>query len=367
LRSSPSSSGWSAVGGQCRNPYALDRTPSGSSSGSAAATAASLCAAALGSETDGSIVSPASCHALVGVKPTVGLVSRAGVIPISPSQDTVGPLARTVTDAALLLAALAGADPLDPITASQPPARVDYARALDRKALAGARLGVPRTGFFGVSRAMDDLCERALGELRAAGAVLVDPIDLPLPPELGAAELEVLQTEIKAALAAYLATRGADTHVRTLADVIAFDRAHARDEMLRFGQELFEAADKRGDLSSKSYTDARALCLRVARTEGIDRAMDAHQLDAIVAGTNGPPWLVDPLIGDAGSPSCSTLPAVAGYPHVTVPMGTYVGLPLGLSFFGRPFSEAKLLGYAYAYEQRTHLRTPPRFLPTAAQ
>ena len=369
LRGAGSSSGWSALGGQCRNPYALDRSPSGSSSGSAAATAASLCAAALGSETDGSITSPASCNALVGVKPTIGLVSRTGVIPISASQDTVGPLARTVADAAALLTAIAGPDPKDPVTTAPHPLRPAapeyYARFLDPKALAGVRLGVPRAGFFGLSRHFDACIEAALKQLTALGAVLVDPVEIVVAPELAAAELEVLETELKAGMAAYLATRGPDTKPRTLADLIAFNTAQAETEMPRFGQELFEAAQTKGDLTSKVYLDARALCIRAARTEGLDKALAEHKLDAIIAGTSGTAWLIDPVNGDGGTPAFTQLPAIAGYPHVTVPAGAYLGLPMGLSFVGRPYSEAKLLAYAFAYEQATHLRTPPRFAASA--
>ena len=369
LRGMASSSGWSAVGGQCRNPYALDRSPSGSSSGSAVAVAANLCAGALGSETDGSIVSPASCNGVVGVKPTVGLVSRAGVIPISASQDTVGPLARTVADAALLLSAIAGPDPADPSTTAphplRPATREDYSRLLDPKALAGVRIGIPRTGYTGLSRPVDANLERALAVLTSLGAVLVDPIELEVAPEVGVAELEVMQTELKAGLAAYLATRGLPA-LTTVADLIAFNTAHADRELPRFGQEHFEAAQAKGDLTSAPYLAARASSLAATR-DVIDKAMVEHQLDAIVAATSGTAWLIDPINGDGITPSCSTPAAVAGYPHVTVPAGAYLGLPLGLSFFGRPYSEAKLLASAFAYEQATHLRTPPRYLATAGE
>ncbi len=363
LRGSSSVSGWSARGGQCRNPYALDRSPSGSSSGSAAATAANLCAAAIGSETDGSITSPGSCNGLVGLKPTVGLVSRTGIIPIASSQDTAGPLTRTVTDAAIVLTAIAGVDPADPATAAAKPE--DYTKYLDRDALRGARIGVPRKGWFGLNHPMDAIAEAALVELRRLGAVLVDPIELVSPPELGAAEIEVLLYEIKTQLAAYLQTRGPDVRVRTLADVIAFNRAHALEELGLFGQELFEQAAAKGPLTDQAYLDARATCVRIARTDGIDRVMDAHQLDAIFAATASPAWLIDSVNGDAPAVDMTRLPAVAGYPHITVPAGQFRGLPLGISLFGRAFSEGKLLGYAFAYEQATKLRVPPRFLPTA--
>jgi amidase len=370
FRGMASSSGWSGRGGQCRNPYALDRTPSGSSSGSGVATAASLCAAAIGSETDGSIVSPSSCNGLVGVKPTIGLVSRAGVIPLSASQDTLGPMTRTVTDAAVLLTVIAGPDPADPVTTAphklRPAAAEDYSKYLDAKALAGARLGVPRKGFFGVSRGVDAVMTAALAKLTALGAVLVDPADLVAPPELGAAEIDVLLTELKVYLNQYLAGRKSDAHVHTLAEAIAFNSQHADRELAIFGQEFFEQAEAKTGLADKAYVAARAKCVQISRTQLLDKVMSQHKLDGFVAATNGPAWLIDPVNGDSGgSVSCSTLPAVSGYPHVTVPGGHVRGLPVGLSFFGRPFSEGKLLGYAFAFEQATKHRKPPRYLPTA--
>lgn len=362
LRGSPSVSGWSARGGQCRNPYALDRSPSGSSSGSGAAVAANLCAAAIGTETDGSITSPASCTSLVGLKPTVGLVSRTGIIPIAASQDTAGPMTRTVTDAAVILTAIAGSDPADRATAAAKPE--DYTKYLDRNALAGARIGVPRKGWFGLNRYMDEIAEAALKELAKLGAVIVDPIEIDSPPALGLAELDVLLYEIKTQLADYLATRGADTKVRTLADVIAFNREHAI-ELSLFGQELFEQAQGKGELTDKAYLEARATCLRLARDEGLDKAFAANKLDAIFAGTGSPPWLVDPVNGDAFGASCTTLPAVAGYPHITVPAGYVRGLPMGISLIGPAWSEGKLLGYAFAYEQATKHRQMPKYLASA--
>lgn len=360
FRGTSSSSGWSGRGGQCRNPYALDRSPSGSSSGSAVAVAANLCAVALGSETDGSVVSPSSCNGIVGVKPTVGLVSRSGVIPIAFSQDTIGPMARTVTDAAILLGAIAGHDPADAASVERP--AEDYTAQLHPRALVGARIGIPRKGFFGNNRNVDALMNRVLAQLAALGAVLVDPAELVIPPDLNAAETEVFFYEIKAALATYLATRGV-----TLADVIAYNRAHADRELALFGQELLEQAAAKGSLAEQGYRDARAKCIDIARTRLLDKVMQEQRLDAFVAATSGPAWLIDPINGDGfTSVSCSTLPAVSGYPHVTVPGGEVHGLPVGLSFFGAPFTEGKLLGYAYAWEQATRHRAPPRFLPTAA-
>lgn len=369
FRGMASSSGWSGRGGQCRNPYALDRSPSGSSSGSGVAVAASLCAGAIGSETDGSIVSPSSVNGLVGVKPTVGLVSRTGVIPLSASQDTLGPMTRTVADAAALLTVIAGTDPEDAATTAPHKARPakgeDYRKYLDAKALAGARLGVPRKGFFGVVRGCDALMTTALAKLKELGAVLVDPAELPQPPELGNAELEVLVTEMKVYLDRYLAARPADTRVRSLADAIAFNQQHADRELGIFGQEWFEQADKKTGLADKAYVAARATCVKIAQL--LDRVMAQHKLDAFVSVTNSPAWLIDPVNGDAGGGvSASTLPAVAGYPHVTVPGGFIRGLPVGLSFFGRAYTEGKLLGFAFAYEQATKLRQPPRYLASAA-
>jgi amidase len=364
FRGMSSISGWSGRGGQCRNPYALDRSPSGSSSGSAVATAAGLCALSVGSETDGSIVSPASCNSLVGVKPTIGLVSRSGVIPISPSQDTLGPMARSVTDAALLLTAITGADPEDPVTLLARPE--DYTKYLDVKALAGARIGVPRKGWFGVVRHVDTIIAAALDKLRELGAELVDNVDLEVPPTLGGAEIAVFLAEIKSAMESYLARRG-DPKVRSLFDVMMFDLHNRERELRNFGHEWFEKAQVTYGMESPGYREARATCLSIARDKLLDGAMQKHRLDALVVGTGGLPPLIDPIAGDAwpAGPPASTLPAVAGYPHVTVPAGWYHGLSVGLSFIGGPFSEGKLLGYAFAFEQATRHRKPPRYLATA--
>jgi amidase len=367
FRGMASSSGWSGRGGQCRNPYALDRSPSGSSSGSGVAAAASLCAAAIGSETDGSVVSPSSANGLVGIKPTVGLVSRTGVIPLSASQDTLGPMARTVADAAALLTVIAGPDPADPITSEphklRPAAPEDYSKYLDPKALAGARLGVPRKGFFGISRGVDSLMNAALAKLKELGAVLVDPAELPAPPDLGPAELEVLSTEMGVYLTKFLAARK-DAPVHSLAEAVDFNLRNANRELSIFGQEYFEQAVPK-KLTDKAYIEARARCIKVTREQLLDKVMNEHKLDAFIAATGGPAWLIDPVNGDSGTGvSCSALPAVSGYPHITVPGGQFRGLPVGLSFFGRPFSEGKLIGYAYAYEQGTKHRRPPRYLPS---
>lgn len=364
FRGMASSSGWSGRGGQCRNPYALDRTPSGSSSGSAVATASGLCAGAIGSETDGSITSPASCSSLVGLKPTVGLVSRAGVIPISPSQDTLGPMTRTVTDAALLLTAIAGFDPADPVTIHARPE--DYTKHLDPNALRGARIGVPRNGWFGIARYVDTIVADALDKLQSLGAVLVDNVALEIPPQLGGAELAVFVAEMKTAMADYLERRG-DPHVRSLFDLMRFDVENYERELRAYGHEWFTRSESTLGMQSPGYREARALCLSLARDKALDGAMQKHQLDAIVVGTGTVPWLIDPIGGDAGAagPNSTTLPAVAGYPHITVPAGFYHGLPVGLSFMGGAYSEGKLLGYAYAFEQATRHRQVPRYLPTA--
>ena len=366
IRSSRSTSGWSARGGLTKNPYALDRNTSGSSSGSAAAVAASLCVFAVGTETDGSIISPASICGIVGLKPTVGLVSRAGIVPISHSQDTAGPMTRTVTDAAVLLGVLAGKDPRDPVTAEQPTrAAIDYLTVLKLDAARGKRIGVVRK-WGNMAKHVMAIFDANLEELRRLDAVVIDPVELGPTYKLDAPEMEVLLTELKADMAAYLATRGASlpSKVSTLQDLVDFNNAHARKELRWFGQELFEQALEKGPLDSIAYRDALATCRRIARDEGIDAALRAHKLDALVAPTGGPAWLTDLVNGDSFTGSSSSPAAVAGYPSITVPAGSLHGLPIGISFFAGAYSEPTLLGIAYAFEQATKLRTKPRFLPT---
>lgn len=364
FRSTRSSSGWSARGGQCRNPYALDRNPCGSSSGSGAAVSANLAAAAVGTETDGSIVCPSTANGIVGIKPTVGLVSRAGIVPISETQDTAGPMARTVGDAALLLGAVAGPDPRDPATApAETRGFADYTPFLDADGLRGARIGVQRSAF-GFHEAVDRLMEEALAALRARGAVIVDPIDLAAGAALRRAETEVLLHEFKAGLNAYLA-RLPNPPVRSLADLIAFNERHAEEELAWFGQERLIAAESRGPLSAGEYREAHAVARRLSRSAGIDRVMDGGGLDAILAPTGGPAWVTDLVNGDHFGGSSSRFAAVAGYPNVTVPAGFVHGLPVGVSFFGRAWSEPTLIRIAYAFEQATRHRRAPRLLATA--
>jgi len=367
FRSTHASSGWSGRGGQCRNPYALDRTPSGSSSGSAAAVAASFCAAAIGSETNGSIVSPAATCSLVGIKPTVGLVSRSTIIPISRSQDTAGPIARTVTDAAILLGAVAGADPRDAATTATGAKReANYAAGLDAGALRGMRIGVPREQYFGYSPAADSIAQHALDLMRAQGAVIVDPVEIGKMGAVGDAEFEVLLYEFKAGLNEYFAQLGVGSKVRTLADLIAFNTAHKSEELPYFGQEILEQAEKRGPLTDTKYLKALAKTRLDTRGKGIDAIMDAHKLDALVAPTNGPAWLIDLVNGDADGGGSSSPAAEAGYPSITVPAGYASGLPVGISFFGRAWSEAKLIRIAFSFEQAANARRPPTYLRTAA-
>lgn len=366
FRSTHSSSGWSARGGQGRNPYALDRSPCGSSSGTAQAVAANLTAVGVGTETDGSIVCPSSANALVGVKPTVGLVSRSGIVPISRSQDTAGPMTRTVADAAALLGALAGVDPADGATAaSRGKVPADYARFLTADGLRGARIGVARAKIFGVSAEADRLAGAAIDEMRRRGAAIVDPADIPHLGEYDDAELEVLLHEFKADLDPWLRAWAPSAPVRTLADVVAFDREHRDVEMPFFGQELFEQALSKGPLGGAAYRKALRRCRRLSRAEGLDAVLEKHRLDALVTLTGSPPWVVDPVNGDHFVVSSSTPAAVAGYPSVTVPAGFAFGLPVGVSFIGRPFSEPTLLRLAYAYEQATRHRRPPRLPPSA--
>ena len=361
FRSSHSSSGWSGRGGQGRNPYALDRSPCGSSSGSAAAIAANFAAGAVGTETDGSVVCPASANSVVGIKPTVGLVSRAGIIPIAHSQDTAGPLARTVTDAAILLAAIAGVDADDPATAS-PPAAAAHGdlRHLDPAALEGARIGVARAEFFGYSEETDRIAEEALGVLEERGAVLVDPADIPHAGHYGDSEFEVLLYEFKADLNGYLARRPG-VPVGSLGALIEFNEQNREREMRFFGQDIFLTAEEKGPLTEDRYREALETGRRLSRTEGIDAVMDEHDLDALVAPTTSPPWKIDLVNGDHGLGGFSSPAAVAGYPHVTVPAGYAFGLPVGLSFVGRPYSEPLLLGLAYDFEQASGVRRTPRF------
>jgi amidase len=359
IRSSRSTSGWSGRGGLSRNPYALDRSTSGSSSGSAAAVAANLTRMAIGSETDGSIVSPSSIMGVVGLKPTVGRISRDGIIPISHTQDTPGPIARTVSDAALLLAALAGPDPRDPATLGAP-APDDYLAALDKNALRGARIGVAREFFTGHDE-IDERIEYALAKLVLQGAVLVDPIDL---TKVGYENEEqaVLLHEFKHDLPLWLATFAPHAPIRTLADVIAFNDAHREREMPYFGQELLIQAQALGGLDGDVYVKALAACRKGSRDEGIDRAIREHRLDAIVAPTGGTAWLTDFINGDSSGDGFSTPAAVAGYPHLTVPAGLVRGLPIGLSFVGPAWSEARLLALGYAFEQATQWREEPQFI-----
>jgi amidase len=364
IRCSYSTSGWSGRGGLTRNPYALDRNPSGSSSGSGAAVTAELCAAAVGTETDGSVVSPSSAGGIVGVKPTVGRVSRSGIIPIAHTQDTAGPMARSVRDAALLLGVLAGADPEDKATAAGDGKAADYARALDPAALKGARIGVARN-YFGFHDGVDAVMARALDALKHAGATLVDPAELPNMDKVGEHETTVLLYELKADLNAYLARLGPDAPVHTLKDVIEFNERNRAKELPYFGQDRFIKAQAKGPLTEKEYLDALEKCRQLTRKEGIDAVMEKHRLDALVAPTEGPACLTDLVVGDRFLANSSTAAAVAGYPSVTVPAGFVFGLPVGISFFGRPWSEPTLLRLAYAFEQATKARKPPRFRPTA--
>ena len=362
IRSNASISGWSAVGGQTRNPFALDRDPCGSSSGSAVAVAAGEVTAAIGTETDGSITCPAAVNGVVGLKPTVGLVSRARIVPISHSQDTAGPIAVNVSTAARVLTAIAGSDPSDAVTSDAGAHSVDYMAALKPDALKGARIGVLRFAT-GWSAKTDEVFEEALLVLKQQGATLVDINELKDRDKIGEAETLVLQTELKADLNAYLATTPEAVKTRTLADLIAFDSAHAQQELALFGQETFIKAETTKGLDDAAYKAARALSLRISGHDGIDAMLAANHLDALVSPTMPPAWKIDIANGDQiGGSGAGGLAAVAGYPHLTVPMGTVMGLPVGLSLIGPAWSEARLLGYGYAYEQAAKIKMSPGFV-----
>jgi amidase len=356
FRSNRSVSGWSAVGGQTRNPHALDRNPSGSSSGSGAAVAASLCAAAIGTETDGSIVSPSSVCGIAGLKPTVGALSGEGVIPISPSQDTAGPMARTVRDLALLFEILAAGN------SAAFPEKFEIHSRLNPGALKGARIGIPRR-FHQRRQLLNRFLDAQVEILKKAGAEVIDEAELPSHGQIGDAEYTVLLYEFKDSLNRYLSRLPESFPARTLEQLIEFNEKHKDREMPWFGQEIFIEAQKKGPLTEPAYKEAREKCLRLARAEGIDAVMDQHKLDALVTLTTGPAWFIDWVNGDAGGGGCSQPAAVAGYPHVTVPAGFIRGLPVGLSFFGRAWSEPRLLELAYAYEQTTRARRDPALRP----
>jgi amidase len=364
IRSSHSTSGWSGRGGLTKNPYALDRNPCGSSSGSGAGASANLCAAAIGTETDGSIVCPSSSNGLAGIKPTVGLVSRGGIIPISHSQDGAGPMCRTVRDATILLGALTGIDPRDPATtASQGKSFTDYSQFCDPNGLKGARIGVARK-YFGFSDSVDALMEQSLDAMKKQGATLIDPADLETLGKFDESELLVFMYELKADLNTYLAGLGPTSPVKTLQEVIDFNVRYRQKEMPYFGQDLFLKAEAKGPLSEKAYLDALEKNHQLARTEGIDATMDKYHLDAMVAPTGGPAWLTDLVNGDHVAGGSSNAAAVAGYPNINVTAGFISGLPVGISFFGRAWSEPTLIRLAFAFEQTTKARQAPRFLAT---
>lgn len=365
FRSNHSTSGWSSRGGQCRNPYVLDRNPCGSSSGSGAAVSANLGAVAVGTETDGSIVCPASANGLVGIKPTLGLVSRSGIIPISASQDTAGPLARSVADAAVLLGALTGVDPSDAATAAgSSQAGTDYTKFLTPDGLKGVRIGVPRKLFFGYHAGTDAVIEEAIREMARQGAIIVDPCDLPHAGDYDAAEFEVLLYEFKAGLNAYLAKLGPDAPVHTLAEVIAYNEKEKARVLPFFGQETMIQSEAKGPLTEKAYKDALAKCRKLSRASGLDAIFSKHNLDALAAPTGHPAWPTDLVNGDHFLGASSTPAAVSGYPSISLPAGYLFGLPVGLSLIGKPWQEGTLIRIAYGYEQATKQRRAPTFLPS---
>jgi len=366
FRSSHSSSGWSSRGGQTRNPYALDRNPCGSSSGSAAAVAAGFCPVAVGTETDGSVICPSHANGIVGIKPTLGLVGRSGIIPIAHSQDTAGPMARTVADVAILLEALASIDPRDPLTMeSRGRSHPDYTQFLDPEGMRGARIGVARS-LCGFSEKVDRALEASIEQMRQLGAEIIDPAGLPSPSEMKDTEFQVLLYEFKADLNRYLAGLGPDAPVHSLEEIIEFNELHQDEVMPHFGQDVLIKAQEKGPLSTEEYLQALETNQRLSRAEGIDAILLTHGLQAIVAPSGRPAWLTDWVNGDCLSGGSSSFAAVAGYPNITVPMGYIGGLPVGISFFSAAYEEPTIIRLAYAFEQATLVRRPPQFLPSVA-
>jgi amidase len=365
FRSTHSTSGWSGRGGQAKNPYVLDRNPCGSSSGSGGAVASNLCTVAIGTETDGSIVCPSSANGIVGIKPTLGLVSRAGVIPIAHSQDTAGPMTRTVRDAAIVLNVIAGVDARDSATSSLStrPA-VDYTRSLDANGLRGARIGIARTKFFGYSDVTDKVINEAIDVMKRQGAIIVDPANIETAGKFDDSEFDVLLYEFKADLNTYLASLGPTAPVKSLKDIIDFNERHKDQEMPWFGQEIMIQAQAKGPLTEKKYLDELMQDLKMSRTDGIDATIASSLFLSIVAPTGGPAWVTDLINGDHFSGASSTPAAVAGYPNINVPAGFSHELPIGISFFGRAWSEPTLIKLAYAFEQATKHRRPPKFIRT---
>jgi amidase len=365
FRSNRSTSGWSGRGGLTKNPYVLDRNTSGSSSGSGAAVSANLCAVAVGTETDGSIISPSTYCGIVGLKPTVGLISRSGVIPISVTQDTAGPMTRSVTDAAILLAAMAGVDANDPVTeGNRVELQADYTKFLEQDGLRGARLGVARRSFRSRNAKVMKTFEDTLAIIKSCGAELIDPVELKSFDNIGDAEYQVMLYEFKDGLNKYFAALGPNARVKSLADLIAFNNEHKAEEMPFFGQETLLEAEKKGPLTDSAYREALEKCRRISRDEGIDALMNEHRLDAIIAPSGGPAHTTDLVYGNRDTGGSSSPAAVAGYPSITVPAGMVHGLPFGLSFFGRAYTEPALLKLAYSFEQATRARRTPQFLPT---
>jgi amidase len=362
FRSNHSISGWSGRGGFTKNPYSLDRNPCGSSSGSGSAVAANLCAAAIGTETDGSVVCPSSTCSLVGIKPTLGLISRAGIIPIAHSQDTAGPMARTVTDATILLGALTGVDPRDAATkGSLGKALTDYTKYLDPNGLKGARIGVNRKSF-GFNDKVDAHMNDLILEMKKLGAIMVDPANIQTTGQFGDSEYKVLLYEFKADLNAYLSSLAEDVPVHSLKDLISFNEKNREKEMPYFGQDIFIEAESKGPLTSKEYLHALKLNHQLTREKGIDFVLHQFKLDALIAPTNGPAWITDYLNGDHFTGGFSSVSAVAGYPHITVPAGYVSGIPLGISFFASAYSEPTLIKLAFAFEQAIQARVAPKFL-----